>query len=95
MKTKLICDTLHDLIPFVQFKKRDKHSWRTVTFSKVAGLKVTLLLWCFSRFLNCTNSSKSRKTSIYVIRRYYNVYTQEGNKNKNNELEDFQYFLII
>ena len=26
-----------DLVPFVQFKKRDKHRWRTVTFSKVAG----------------------------------------------------------
>ena len=28
---------LHDLVPFVQFKKREKHSWRSVTFSKVAG----------------------------------------------------------
>ena len=26
-----------DLVPFAQFKKRDKHWWRTVTFSKVAG----------------------------------------------------------
>ena len=32
-----ICDTLRDLVPFVQFKKREKHPWRSVTFSKVPG----------------------------------------------------------
>ena len=32
-----ICDVLRDLVPFVQFKKREKHPWRAVTFSKVAG----------------------------------------------------------
>ena len=33
-----ICDALRDLVPFDQFKKREKYSWRSVTFSK----KVTL-----------------------------------------------------
>ena len=32
-----ICGALRDLVPFVQFKKREKHPWRSVTFSKVAG----------------------------------------------------------
>ena len=32
-----ICGALRDLVPFVQFKKREKHSWRSVSFSKVAG----------------------------------------------------------
>ena len=32
-----ICDALRDLVPFVQFKKREKYPWRSVTFSKVAG----------------------------------------------------------
>ena len=31
------CDALRDLVPFVQFKKRKKHPWRSDTFSKVAG----------------------------------------------------------
>ena len=31
------CGALHDLVPFLQFKKREKHPWRIVTFSKVAG----------------------------------------------------------
>ena len=30
-------DALRDLVPFAQFKKRGKHPWRNVTFSKVAG----------------------------------------------------------
>ena len=32
-----ICDALLDLVPFVQFKRREKHPWRSVNFSKVAG----------------------------------------------------------
>ena len=35
--TLVICGALHDLIPFVQFKKRKKHPSRSVTFSNVAG----------------------------------------------------------
>ena len=33
----LDCDAILDLVPIVQFKKREKHPWRNVTFSKVAG----------------------------------------------------------
>ena len=50
-----ICDALRVLVQFVQFKKREKHPWRSVIFSKVAGfkpaalLKVTLLHGCFQR----------------------------------------------
>ena len=32
-----ISDVLRDLVPFVQFKKREKQPCRSVTFSKVAG----------------------------------------------------------
>ena len=43
-------------MPFVQCKKREKHSWKSVTFSKV-----TLPHWCFSGVSNCANCSKSCK----------------------------------
>ena len=33
-----MCDALRNLVPFVQFKKREKHQWRSVTVGKVAGL---------------------------------------------------------
>ena len=34
---KTIYDALRDLVPFVQFKKRKKHPWKSVTFRKIAG----------------------------------------------------------
>ena len=55
------CGALHDLVPFVQFKKREKHPWRSVTFTKVAGYSNFIYFnWIY---LNCTNSTKSRKAS--------------------------------
>ena len=60
------CGALHNLVPFVQFKKREKHPWRSVNFSKVACLKpatllkLTLLHGCFLGFLKCTNGTKLR-----------------------------------
>ena len=49
------------------YKKCEKHVW-SVTFSKVAGFtKVTHPIHgCFSHFLNCTNGTKSRKTSHII-----------------------------
>ena len=32
-KEELICAALCDLVPFVQFKKREKHPWKSVNFS--------------------------------------------------------------
>ena len=42
-------DTLHDLLPFVQFKKREKYPRRSATFSKVE-VKVTILRRSFHDF---------------------------------------------
>ena len=44
-------DSSRDLVPFVQFKKIEKHQRRSVTFSKVVLFK------------NCTNGAKLRKAS--------------------------------
>ena len=67
LKTKLICDALRDLVPFVQFKKRENHPLRSVAFSKelqpATLLKVALLNGYFPRFLNCTNGIISRNAS--------------------------------
>ena len=45
-----ICGALRDLVLFVQFEKRKKHPWRSVNFSKIAGLKLALLLGVFHVF---------------------------------------------
>ena len=38
-KKNVICDAMRDLVLvlFAQFRKREKHPWRRVTFNKVAG----------------------------------------------------------
>ena len=45
-------DALLDLVPFVQFKKREKHPWRRITFSKVSLLltKSGIPPWVFFTF---------------------------------------------
>ena len=40
LKKDYIYGTLCDLVPFAQFKKREKHPWRSVAFSKVAGFSL-------------------------------------------------------
>ena len=35
--SQIKCGALRDLVQFVEFKKRKKHPWRSVTFSKVPG----------------------------------------------------------
>ena len=40
-------------------KQREKHLWSSVTITKT-------LPWVFSRFLNCTNGTKSRKSSCLM-----------------------------
>ena len=44
-------DAIRNFVPFVQFIKRWKDSWRSLTFTL---LKATLFHRCFSYFLNCT-----------------------------------------
>ena len=34
---KEICGALRNLVPFVQFKKREKYLWRSVNLNKVAS----------------------------------------------------------
>ena len=58
-----MCDALRNLAPLVKFKKNEKHPWRSITFSKSLNpatllVKVALLHWYFSRFLNCANDTK-------------------------------------
>ena len=55
-------NALGDLIPFVQFKKREKHLWRSVTLVKLQVLVFSCV------FLNCTNGTKSLSASQIIIR---------------------------
>ena len=74
---KYICGALRDLLLFVQFKKHEKHPWRSVNFScrlqPATLLKLTLLRGCSSRFLNCTNSTKSSNASHLYTTFIFNI----------------------
>ena len=61
----LIVDALRNLVAFAQFKKRENIHGGVLLLVKLQAtlLKVTLLIGCFSRFLNCTNGTKSRNAS--------------------------------
>ena len=48
-------DILRDLVPFVQFKKREKHPWRSATFTY------------FSQITHYTNGAISRNASMMVL----------------------------
>ena len=60
-----ICNALRNSVPFLQFKKREKHPWRSVTCSKVAGFftKSNTPPWVFFTFLKFLNGTKLRKVS--------------------------------
>ena len=52
-------------------------------------LKVTLLYWCFSRFLNCTNGIISQKTShiyVFVEHTVANIVLLSANRTAGNFL---------
>ena len=54
-------------------KNVKKNPWRSVTFTKV-----TLFHGCFSRFVNCTNGTKSRNAS----------HMKRPKRNDSNNYED-------
>ena len=82
---KLQCDLdiwiIHSNVQFGKFWKRKLipkfywwlhlYLWCVARFGKPAtSLKVTFLHGCFSRFLNCTNGTKSRKASHLLFEGY-------------------------
>ena len=68
-------DVLRNLTPFVKFKKREKHPWRSDTFSKAPCWSLQLYkklhssLLVFSCILNCTKGTKSPKASHMLLRK--------------------------
>ena len=87
----LKCGALRDVVPFVQFKKREKHLWRSVNFS--VSLKLTLLHGCF---LNCTNGAISHNapqiTSLWSVSDFKVCLMWRTCKRRYNY---YLYFLLI
>ena len=64
-----ICDALRDLIPFVQFKKREKHPWRSVNFSKVAGFNTQ-----YTTFSQAFSTLYLIYCSVIQLERFYSLH---------------------
>ena len=91
----IICDALRNLVTFVQFKNLKKPPWMSAIFKTL--LKVTLLHVCFSRFLICTNGTKSRKTS-HLFSPTANFYlTKTANRTKKylRQPSFYSYYLCL
>ena len=74
-----ICDVLRDMVPFVQYKKREKHPWRRLKPATLQKVKL-VLRWCFSRFLSRT---KIPNRAQHHINLNFNTY-ESGCASKDN-----------
>ena len=61
---EFICHALRDLVPFVQFKTCEKQPWRSAKLLACNFTKSNTPPWVFFTFLNCTNGTKLRKTTL-------------------------------
>ena len=65
-----ICGALHDLVPFAQFKKREKHPWWSVNFSKVNFAKINTPPWVFFTFFKSYKWYQIAQRTTFVIHIY-------------------------
>ena len=89
-RLSLCSDVLRDLLPFAQFEKREKHPWEVLHLGNFT--KINTPSWLFSRFLNCRNGAKLRKTScVWVIEysRKDHVIDLKGNLKERKYCEYF------
>ena len=63
-----ICGVLRDLQPFVQFKKREKHPWRTVTFQTCNFTKINPPPWMFFTFFKLYRWYQIAQNITYDLR---------------------------
>ena len=59
-----ICDGLRVLVPFLQFKKREKHLWRSDIFSKVAGFSLCRLYCEEGEKIDLLNVERRKKSNV-------------------------------
>ena len=64
-----ISDALHDLVPFVQFKKHGKHPWKSATFNKVAA-EINTSQWVFLTFFKLYKWYLTVQSITYAAKRF-------------------------
>ena len=69
----IICGALRDLVPVVQFKIREKHPCRSVTFSKIADSP-----WVFLTFFKLYKWYQILQSIIYILGKIMDIYISNG-----------------
>ena len=99
-----ICSALRELVPFVQFKKREKHPWKSVNFSKIAGWSwyqiaqritnhepnhVTQMSLSYLQNMSSYYPSGIYKLSIHFLVRYFFFFLKECLVHNTNVCKTF------
>ena len=69
----LICGALLDLAPFVQFKKCEKHPWRSVTL-----VKLKTPPWVFLTFFKSYKWYQILQSIMYILGKIMDIYVSNG-----------------
>ena len=72
---KRICDRLRNLVPFLQFQKREKRPWRSGTFNKIKGFSLTsALIAVFQLAFLCQAQVKAKdlrlKLKVWLLKTF-------------------------
>ena len=60
----IICDALRNSVPFLQFKKRENHPWKSVTFNFI---KSNTPPWVFFTFFKLSKWYQIAQNITYVF----------------------------
>ena len=71
MDCKAKWNGFRDLVQLVQFKEREKHPWRSVTFSKVVCFTVTLTVTCENKLLKIYIVLRLKSQKFILLRSYH------------------------
>ena len=83
MQKNTICDALRDLVPFAQFKKCEKHPWRSVNFRKCINvirsfqsqsfLNIAICLLTITEFSEQKSNNKNEQNfdCTYLYQQYH------------------------
>ena len=79
-----IWEILHDLVPFDKFKKREKHPWRSATFSNFT--KGNTLAWVFFTFFKLYKWYQIAQRITYKSLTYINISYMRFTSTSKNEV---------
>ena len=89
-----MCGALRDLVPFLQFKKREKNTHgRVLLLVKLQAeacnfTKSNTPPWVFFTFLNCTNGTTGRKASNIALVIKASIRVRNRTQYTNHRLND-------